>query len=200
MRRTIGRAIWGAMSVTGFLLAAAGLSGCGSESVMLEAKSADAVTQETSLVVFVRPGKAFAVEMTRLWDGDQFIGELKGNQKLEYSTTPGKHLFVATNNTGGSAFLDAEVGAGKKYVVRGHVFPAGFGKAGVVLVPLIPGEKADVGPNEVNAMLAECTPQMKDPAKADAYAAKLRPDLDAAMAASQAGTAKTLTLAEKDSW
>lgn len=181
------------------LFATMGIPGCGG-SVMVNANTAAAVTPEQSLIVFTRAPRLMNKEPSRLWDGDQFIGELKGNQKLEYVTTPGKHLFVSTTRSGKSAFLDAELGAGKKYVVKVLVTLAGMSKAGVVLDPVIPGEKADVGPNEVNQLVGNCIPMAKDPAQADAYAAKLRPDFDAAMAEYTAGTAKSLTLAEKDSW
>ncbi len=174
------------------------LGGCGS--IMLDAKTPISAEPEKALVIFVRSTAIFAGERTRLWDGDKFIGELMGKQKLEYLTEPGKHVFVATNKTGGSGFLDAELGAGKRYVVKAHVYPAGFSKAGVSLDPVIPGEKADVTIKEVNAMVDGCSPKIIDPAKGDAFATSVRSDLDAAVALKNSGKAKVLTLAEKDSW
>jgi hypothetical protein len=75
---------------------------------------------------------------SEMWDGDNLIGVLKGDQYFQYKAEPGKHLFVS--RAGNWAFLEADLSAGKHYGVFVKSAPGwkpfGGNKTNIILIPI----------------------------------------------------------------
>lgn len=75
-----------------------------------------APAQNDAQVVFVRSsmmGSAISSSVYDVTAGTQFVGILPNGDKLAYTTTPGKHLFMVIGES--ADFLEANLTAGKTY-------------------------------------------------------------------------------------
>lgn len=112
------------------------LAGCaGSSKYMTRDETPDAIEPQPgkALIAFVRPsGFGYAVTFTVFDDQGNFVGQVPAKGHVLHQATPGRHRYLIwAENT---AVLDAEVAAGKTYIVevaaamgawaaRGHLLP-----------------------------------------------------------------------------
>jgi len=103
--------------LTLFLLVLAGCAG--SSRYMTKDETPDAIQAPAgkALIVFVRPsGMAYAIDFTVFDDKGKFIGQVPAKGHVMHTAAPGRHRYaVWAENT---AVLDAEVAAGKIYIVE----------------------------------------------------------------------------------
>jgi hypothetical protein len=111
--------------------------------LMMKTQQDYAADEESALVTFLRPGSGLTSfvsgdQPSEMWDGDQLIGVLKGDQYFQYKTKPGKHLFVS--RAGNWSFLEADLAAGKHYGVFVKSAPGwkpfGGNKTNIILIPV----------------------------------------------------------------
>jgi hypothetical protein len=86
-----------------------------------------------ALVYFTRVGFVGGAINFKYFDGEKYLGKFNTGNYLAYECEPGKHLFWA--NSENFDFLEADIEAGKVYIVQSLVKAGGF-KAAVNLVPL----------------------------------------------------------------
>ena len=109
-----------------FLLIAIQVSGCalGGIAKMQKTDFIEKFEPDKVLVNFVRP-KVFAGDGVNvdMWDGDKFIGTLGAGKMIQYITTPGEHIFMASAQ-GLWGIAKGDLIAGKKYYLK---YNNGFG-------------------------------------------------------------------------
>jgi hypothetical protein len=96
------------------------LAGCaGSSRYMTKDETPDAIEPQAgqALIVFVRPsGAAYAMEFSVIDDKGNYIGQVPAKGHVLHAAAPGRHTYIVwAENT---AVLDAEVAAGKTYIVE----------------------------------------------------------------------------------
>ncbi len=169
------------------LLAGASLNGCGG-SIMTRTARIDAPDSGYALVSFVRPSMFGGAIRFGIWDGDEFIGVLTAKSLIQYKARPGRHLFIARAENW--SYVDANLEAGKHYVIVGKVFP-GVWKARVGMDPADTPEETRA---DINKYVNRLTP-MKAPEEArDAYAAPRLEHVRRAIEKFEAGEVKYATL------
>lgn len=95
-------------------------------------------TEGKSLIYFIRSGiMGFAVSF-KYFDGDKYIGSLKGEQLFVYECDPGKHRIWA--NSENFSFIDADLEEGRIYIINTKAKMGGM-KANVKLIPLDKNQK-----------------------------------------------------------
>jgi hypothetical protein len=104
---------------------------------MIPAKRIKTPDPEFATVTFIRSGvMAFGVT-AMLWDRESLIGELSPRKYIQYKAAPGKHLFMAKSENW--SYLNANLIAGKHYIVVVDIYPNGYG-ARFELTPALPFE------------------------------------------------------------
>jgi hypothetical protein len=163
------------------------LTGCGSD-IFTPAKLVDGPERGYALVSFIRPSILGARTRIALWDGDEFIGILAARSVVQYKARPGHHVFIATAENW--SYVDANLQAGKHYVVVGRVFPGAW-KARVGLDPADnPGQTREAIDKYVKHLIPIMVP---DDAK-EKYAARRRDRVRRAVDKFNAGEVKYATL------
>ena len=123
--------------------------GGGARDLMIPAARIEKPEPDFALVTFVRSNvMAFGVK-AMLWDREHLIGELNPRHYVQYRAEPGKHLFLI--KSGNWSFLNANLIAGKHYIVRAKVYPGG-NSAYIALEPALPFEN-DVSKTQVDEWL-----------------------------------------------
>lgn len=111
--------------------------------LMMKTEKDYAADEQFALVTFQRPGSGLTSfvsgdQPSEMWDGDQLIGVLKGDQYFQYKAKPGKHLFIS--RAGNWSFLEADLAAGKHYGVFVKSAPGwkpfGGNKTNIILIPV----------------------------------------------------------------
>ena len=90
------------------------------------------------LVTFIRSSVMAPTTKAGLWDRERFIGEMKVRNIVQYKTTPGKHLFLASGEHW--SYVEANLQGGLHYVIKAEVVPGGT-QAQIYLKPIAPGGK-----------------------------------------------------------
>jgi hypothetical protein len=78
-------------------------------------------TPDKAVVCFMRPSGFRSNIVINVYDGDKVIGNSFAKYQFDYLVNPGKHLFVAVTNMDNTAFMEAELEAGKTYYVLAQV-------------------------------------------------------------------------------
>jgi hypothetical protein len=104
--------------------------------LMVETAKLDVPSLDEVVVTFVRSSIMAPTVKGGLWDRERFIGEIKARSLVQYKTTPGKHLFLASSETW--SYLEANLQGGRHYVVKAEVVPGG-NSARLNLAPVVPG-------------------------------------------------------------
>jgi hypothetical protein len=73
-------------------------------------------SQGKALIFFLRPQSFGEMEKIKLYADGKFVGLMVGHTFIAYECDPGKHEFITESENAG--FLEAEVVAGKIYVVQ----------------------------------------------------------------------------------
>jgi len=111
--------------------------------LMMKTEKDISADDQYALITFLRPGSGLTSfvsgdQPSEVWDGDNLIGVLRGDQYFQYKAKPGKHLFV--RRAGNWALLEAELDAGKHYGVLMKSAPGwkpfGGNKTNIILIPL----------------------------------------------------------------
>ena len=111
---------------------------CSKNPLMVEAPRLDIPHLDKVVVTFIRSSIMAPTTKTGLWDRESFIGELKARAYIQYETTPGKHLFLASSEVW--SYLEANLQGGRNYVVKAEVVPGGNSPR-INLEPVVPGGK-----------------------------------------------------------
>lgn len=106
------------------------------EPLMKETPMKDIPHLDKVVVTFVRSSIMAPTTKSGLWDRDTFIGEIKARSYVQYETTPGEHLFLASSEVW--SYLSANLQGGRNYVVKAQVVPGGNNPR-IVLEPVRPG-------------------------------------------------------------
>lgn len=97
------------------------LTSCGAKTQLMADRCGPGLMQEPmpgkALIIFLRPSRDFGDSTTALlYDGDRFIGNSTARTYVPYQTEPGKHLFMASDDSRELVdFMEAEFSAGKTY-------------------------------------------------------------------------------------
>ncbi len=115
------------------------LSSCaGSSSYMKPTETRAPLMRDKAVVRFMRPSSfGFAVNVNVL-DGEKTIGNSVAKSQFDYSTNPGRHLFIASAEN--QDYLEADLEAGKLYYVFTNIYP-GIWRARVAFEPVNRGSK-----------------------------------------------------------
>ncbi len=115
------------------------LSSCaGSSSYMKPTTERAPLMKDKAVVRFMRPSSfGFAVNINVL-DGEKTIRNSVAKSQFDYSTDPGRHLFIASAEN--QDYLEADLEAGKLYYVFTNIYP-GIWRARVAFEPVTRGSK-----------------------------------------------------------
>lgn len=175
---------FGLVTRTGALLLLGSLfTGCAfAPSQMVKATGAPQLDPGKALVTFLRPSNYGGAVSFGIWDGEQFVGELKGRSSVSYLAGPGEHVFFAKAENW--AVTKAQLAAGKRYylLMRPRM---GIMKAGVIMDPV----KSSTPDSEIAAWQSESPRFEPDPAKIDAYKKEWLPQVRKAIENYRAGRA-----------
>jgi hypothetical protein len=172
-----------------------GAFGCG-PGLMMPAQRLTTPSPQYATVTFVRATTfGFAVEFN-LWDGENFIGVIDAKQYVQVQLPPGEHLFMARGENW--SFVNANLEAGKKYVVLANVVP-GVRKARVVLAP-VTKTQAKWGQGEIDQWFERCAPVTPDQNVAPEWVAKRLPHVREGIELSKHPDTKALVLNPTDDW
>lgn len=141
-------------AITIGFIALSTLFGCATPNMKLS-QSATAIEQapaEKALVTFIRPSRlGFAISAS-VYDGDNFIGFVPYQTRLDFLTDPGEHTFMVVSEA--ADFLRADLLAGKQYFIK--VVPRmGAWRARFSILPVT---KADLDTPEVQKWISEAQP------------------------------------------
>ena len=101
------------------ILAIVLLSSCAAKNATFETPTLTTAANEKSLVTFVIGRFKHPIS---IWDGEAMKGLLMPRSIFQLQVEPGEHLFLG--NYGNRVVpLEAELAAGKHYIVRARVFP-----------------------------------------------------------------------------
>lgn len=106
--------------------------------LMMKAEGDYTADEQFALVTFLRPGSGLTSfvsgdQPSEIWDSDNLIGVLKGDQSFQYKAEAGKHLFIS--RAGNWSYLEADLQANKHYAVFVKSTP-GFGGINIILIPV----------------------------------------------------------------
>jgi hypothetical protein len=118
------------------------LFSCGAP-LMMKTDKDYAADEQFALVTFIRPGSGLTSfvsgdQPSEMWDSENLIGVLKGDQSFQYKAKPGNHIFVS--RAGNWAFLEADLVAGKHYGIFVKSVPGwkpfGGNSTNIILIPV----------------------------------------------------------------
>jgi hypothetical protein len=89
------------------------ITGCGTPRYMTKAAHVSAPPADQALVNFHRPSSWGGSEQFNVWDGEQLVGFIAGNELIQYPCQPGLHHFVLRD--GNVSVAQGEVHAGQVY-------------------------------------------------------------------------------------
>lgn len=182
------------MRVGAVLMLAAVLAGGCSFNTWRTALLREDAPTETALVTFVRPAVFMGDAVDAyVWDGSQFIGALGAGTLLQYTTTPGEHLFVGNGKEPESwAFVKANLQAGKQYILKMKVYPGIFSaQVGFSVIP-----KSDT---HVSGWIQNLKPVTTNPEKMSSYSSESQSAVDNAILGFKTGKQSvSITLEPED--
>ena len=124
--------------IAGLLTASLVIGTCNKSPLMVETPKLDIPHLDKAVVTFIRSSIMAPMAKAGLWDRENFIGELKVRSYIQYETTPGKHIFLASSEVW--SYLEANLQGGRNYVVKAEVVPGGNSPR-INLEPVVPGGK-----------------------------------------------------------
>jgi hypothetical protein len=134
-----------------------GMNGCSGNVVHMEEGAKDAVISapkaDESKIVFMRTGVYGVAKQTSVFEivdeNPKLVGILASGKKLVYTTTPGKHTFMAVGSGLDSTLMSTTLKKNKMYYVEVDIVGGIWSVADVVFVPMT--DKADI-----KSMLDDC--------------------------------------------
>ena len=136
------------------MIALTQLFGCASPNMKLSqpANAIEQAPQDKVLVTFIRPSRLGFAISAAVYDGENFIGFVPYQTRLDYLAEPGEHIFMVVSEAGD--FMKADLLAGKQYFVK--VVPRmGAWRARFSILPI---HKADLATPEVQQWIQEAKP------------------------------------------
>ncbi len=176
--------------------AGGGGGGFGGRDLMVSTTRLETFEPEYAVVNFVRSSIMALGVKALIWDGETLVGELAPRKYIQYKATPGKHLFMAKSEQW--MYLNANLAAGKQYVVKAEAEPGGY-SAVIELKPVLPFEK-EYSKTDVDGWFFNLSPQKPLAGYADVYKAPFLADVRKAVKNYEDGRAQYITLNPGDDW
>jgi hypothetical protein len=92
------------------------LTACSSYPPLMRSAQRQSVSGEYALVTFLRPAPGVALSGYLLWDGMNYIGELRPGTYVQVKVNAGEHVFVIQDQNFGAVY--ANVLAGRSYFIN----------------------------------------------------------------------------------
>jgi hypothetical protein len=175
---------------------AGGAGGGGARDLMISTTRLKTFEPQYAVVTFVRSSvMAFGVK-AMIWDGETLVGELTPRKYIQYKASPGKHLFMAKSEQW--VYLNANLIAGKQYVINTDVSPGGY-SALIELKPVLPFE-TKYSKTDVDGWFFNLEAQKPLPDYADIYKAPYLAEVRTAIKDYEEGRVEHITLNPGDDW
>lgn len=157
------------------------LGGCAA-APMRDAQYTSSSDSSHALVTFVRES-IFVGDGIHcyLWDGETFIGTLSAGTLVQYKAAPGPHVFMG--NAENWSYVNANLEAGKHYVIKANMFP-GF----TMRVALTPVESTD---ERIDSWRTKLKVKEAIPEKTDQYVQRALPNVRTALQSFNDGNVKS---------